>query len=152
VFGVSASGVASEVGLSPSARNGQNVSTSPPIAALRLPGGTVVPIRAASGFGVIEWIGAPRYQLVVSPPPGGTWADYSWLEIDAGAGFREDAWSVTDGGGDSGHDIMFSTSNSSPSRYRVHVGSCAQWHGYTPKSLFLGHGNVQDIASVRLLP
>jgi len=152
VFGVSASGVATELGIGPVAHNGTQLPNSPALSELRLAGG-VVPVRLGLSMGEVDWIDAPRYQLEVSPPSGGTWSDYRWLEIDTGAGFRGDAWSLSDvAGADSGHQITFSTLDRSPNHFRVHVGSCAQWHGYAPARLVLTYGNVQDIVAVRLLP
>ena len=153
VFGVSASGVASELGVDPNAHNGKPLTNISPVATIGLAGGSVIPVRPGPSAGNVESIDAPRYQIAVSPPPGGAWSDYQWLEIDAGAGFRGDHWSLTDvAGGDSGHDITFGTLDRSPARFRVHVGSCAQWHGYAAAPLFLSYSSAQAIAAVRLLP
>jgi hypothetical protein len=153
MFGISASGVASEIGPGMVARNGKQLPNSTPISTIRLQNGSVVPVRAGPSIGIIDFIDAPRYQLELSPPPGGAWSDYRWLEIDTGAGFRQDQWSLIDvAGADSGHEITFDTLDRSPARFRVHVGSCAQWHGYAPSTLLLSYGGVQDITAVRLLP
>jgi hypothetical protein len=112
-----------------------------------------VPITLAAAAAGFAGVTGARFQLEVSPPSSGSWADYRWLEIDSGAGFREDAWSLSDvAGADAAHQITFRTLDRSPHHFRVYVGSCAQWHGYAPTSLLLTHGNVQDIVAVRLLP
>jgi hypothetical protein len=152
-FGVSASGVASEIGAGVVAHNGKPLPNMPPISSIRLQNGTVVPVRPGPSIGIIDFIDAPRYQLELSPPPGAAWSDYRWLEIDTAGGFRQDQWSLIDvAGADSGHEITFGTLDRSPAHFRVHVGSCAQWHGYAPATLLLSYGVVQDVTAVRLLP
>jgi hypothetical protein len=152
-FGVSASGVASEIGAGVVAHNGKPLPNMPPISSIRLQNGTVVPVRPGPSIGIIDFIDAPRYQLELSPPPGAAWSDYRWLEIDTAGGFRQDQWSLIDAAGaDSGHEVTFGTLDRSPAHFRVHVGSCAQWHGYAPATLLLSYGVVQDVTAVRLLP
>jgi hypothetical protein len=91
------------------------------------------------------------HQLIVSPPPGASWSDYRWLEINTPTTFGQDRWAVYDDqSGDPGHQIIFRTLGGSA--IRVYVGSCAQWHGYGSMPLFLGHTGAQDIGTVRLLP
>jgi hypothetical protein len=152
VFGISASGVASELGIGPVGRNGPPPS-APPISVIRLRDGRAVPIRAGPSVGQVDALDAMRYELDLSPPPGANWSAYRWLEIDTEAGFREDQWSLSDVAvGGAAREITFGTLDRSPKHFRVHVGSCAQWHGYAPTRLLLNHGNVQDIAAVRLVP
>ena len=153
VFGISASGVASELGIGPIARNGKPVPAGALISELHLQDGRTVAVRPGPSTGIVDWIEASRYQLEVSPPPGAAWTDYRWIEIDTRAGFREDRWSLSDlAGGDAGHEIAFGTLDRSPSHLRVHVGSCPQWHGYAVAPLVLSYSNMQDITAVRLIP
>jgi hypothetical protein len=91
--------------------------------------------------------------MQLAPPLGSSWIDYRWLEIEAGTRFREDRWALSDiNGFDPAREVQFNTMSSSPARYRVYVGSCAQWHGYEQAPLYLGHTAPQDIRSVRLVP
>jgi hypothetical protein len=89
----------------------------------------------------------------VGLPPGSRWRDYRWLEVDAGAsGFKRGTFVLYDRQNrpNANREISFQTLDNSPDRYIVPVGSCAQWHAYPARSLFLNH-NAQDISSVRLI-
>ena len=143
VFALSSQGVASELPGSPGAIS--------PLPQITLMDGSVVPVRPGVVIGGVDSI-IPSHQLVISLPPGTAWSDYRWLEVDTPGTFGQDRWAVYDDqSGDSGHQVIFRTLGGT-STIRVYVGSCAQWHGYGAKSLFLGHSGAQDIGTVRLLP
>ena len=48
--------------------------------------------------------------------------------------------------------ITFQSLPTSPTRYRVQVGSCTQWHSYGAQRLFLTFHSPQDITSIKLYP
>jgi len=154
VFGISARGIASELGYGRDAN--QDAATLDParVSQIRLGNGTLAPVRPGAVIGYVDQISfSTDYQLVLSPPAGVTWAGYRWLEITTNTSFREDGWSLSDGPSTDLHrEVTFRTLASSAARYRVYVGSCSQWHGYGPGKLYLTHGVQQDIAAVRLLP
>jgi hypothetical protein len=85
-------------------------------------------------------------------PAGRSWRDFRWLEIDADTGFSADTWALYQGPNDVTHNIVFGTKPVSPHRYFVHVGGCAQWHGYSPTSVILDHNSSANITSIRVLP
>ena len=92
--------------------------------------------------------------LQIVRPPGSRWTDYRWLEVDAGpSGFRKGTFTVYDRQTrpSMGREITFQTLDDSPGRYIVPVGSCAQWHGYGGRRLFINHDTPQDISAVRLI-
>ncbi len=92
--------------------------------------------------------------LQFSLPRGSRWTDYRWLELDAGRnGFRPGNFTVYDRQTrpSTGREITFQTLDNSPRRYIVPVGSCAQWHGYRGRRLFINHDTPQDISAVRLI-
>jgi hypothetical protein len=89
----------------------------------------------------------------LSLPSGTNWSAYRWLEITGRSGLGDDGWSVSDRQTtEPDHMIAFKTLSRQATKYLVPIGSCPQWHGYGPGPLYLDHGSVQDIASVRLLP
>jgi hypothetical protein len=145
VFGISTRGVASELVGSPGA-------SGLAIGQLTLQDGTSVPVRPGELAGSVDSATISQ-QLIITPPPGASWSDYRWLEIDTPTQFAQDRWVVYDDQvGDHGHQIIFRTMAGSSAPLRVYVGSCAQWHGYGAIPLFLGHSGAQDIGTVRLLP
>jgi hypothetical protein len=151
VFALSSAGVASEL------KYGLNASgqvAGAPVKELTLADGTVVPVVSGPITGVVDSVvRASQFVTQLSPPPGSSWADYRWLEIDAGSRFREDRWALSDiNGYDPAREVQFNTMSSSPAQYRVYVGSCAQWHGYEQAPLYLGHSALQDVRAVRLVP
>ncbi|MDQ6947971.1 MAG: hypothetical protein M3256_17320 [Actinomycetota bacterium] len=151
VFALSSAGMASEL------RYGLNASgqvAGAPVKELALADGTVVPVVSGPITGVVDSaVRASQFVTQLSPPPGSSWANYRWLEIDAGSRFREDRWALSDvNGSDPTREVQFNTMSSSPAQYRVYVGSCAQWHGYEQAPLYLGHSAMQDVRAVRLVP
>ena len=145
VFGVTATGVASELVGSPGAG-------APPLTQLTLKDGTTIPVRAGQVDGNVDTPTA-NHQLIVSPPVGTTWAGYRWLEIQTRTTFGLDRWAVYDDqSGNLGHQIVFRTLGGPATTFRVYIGSCAQWHGFGATPLYLGHSGAQDIGAVRLLP
>ncbi len=87
-------------------------------------------------------------------PRGSRWTDYRWLEVDAGKnGFKRGNFTVYDRPTrpSTGREITFQTLDSSPDRYIVPVGSCAQWHAYRGHRLFLNFDVPEDISAVRLI-
>ena len=145
IYGVSATGVATELQGSPG-------FTAPPDTQITMTDGTTIPVKAGVVTGAVDTL-TPYHQLVVSPPTGTNWADYRWLEIDTTTRFAKDVWDLTDEQtGDPGHQVIFRTLGNSSATIRVFVGSCAQWHGYAAASLYLGHGLGEDISAVRLIP
>jgi len=82
------------------------------------------------------------------------WTDYRWLEVDSGPrGFRRGTFTVYDRRNrpSTGREISFQTLKSSPHRYVVPVASCAQWHAYRGRGLYITHNSPQDISGVRLI-
>ncbi|MGH2982265.1 MAG: hypothetical protein ACRDKV_09530, partial [Solirubrobacterales bacterium] len=91
-----------------------------------------------------------RFEL----PPGSQWTDYRWLALDAGPrGFRDGSYAIYDRENRPSpfREITFQTVDRAPNPYVVPVGSCAQWHGYRSRRLFLQVPPGQDIAGVRLI-
>jgi hypothetical protein len=117
-----------------------------------LPGVGPMQIRGAT-TGAVESITLNPHAFRVAPPPGKTWADYRWIEIDSRSGFRPDTFQLSDRlSGEPGREITFQTMATSPRSYRVQVGSCAQWHAYGSAPLFLTYGQAQDIAAIKFVP
>jgi hypothetical protein len=91
--------------------------------------------------------------LALRLPEGAHWTDYQWLELDSLTGFHDDSLTLYDQVRTDEHrEIRFKTMNTSPKRYLVRVGSCAQWHGYVGSTLLLRQSNPQDINTIRLIP
>jgi hypothetical protein len=116
-------------------------------------GGRTVRLEPTAVSGHVDLtVTAPSLQIVL--PPRSQWSDYRWLEIDAGNnGFRKGAFALFDRQSrpSPGREISFQTLDRSLQRYIVPVGSCAQWHGYRSRRLFLTITPHQDIAGVRLI-
>ncbi len=116
-------------------------------------GGRTVRLEPTAVAGYIDsTVSGPPMQIVL--PPRSQWSDYQWLEIDAGKnGFRKGAFALFDRQSrpSPAREISFQTLDRSPQRYIVPVGSCAQWHGYRSRRLFLAISPPQDIAGVRLI-
>lgn len=94
---------------------------------------------------------APALELHL--PPGAHWTDYQWIEIETASSFHDDSFALYDRvSTNEDREIQFKTTNDSPKRYLVRVGSCAQWHGYAADTLLLRHSNPEDITAVRLIP
>jgi hypothetical protein len=145
VYGVSSRGVASELYGSPG-------EAGTPITQLTLKDGTSVPVRPGEMVGSVDTATINR-QLILTPPPGASWSDYRWLEIDTPSRLAMDRWVVYDDQiGAAGRQIIFRTLGGSSAPFRVYVGSCAQWHGYGAANLYLGYSGAQEIGAVRLLP
>jgi hypothetical protein len=145
VYGIFAAGVATELLGSPGA-------TGPAVNQITLEDGTTVPVRGGGLTGAVDTI-TPYHQVQIAPPPGSSWADYRWLEIETSTRFNKDGWALYDvETGDPGHQILFRTLGNTSTTIRVFVGSCAQWHGYGAMPVILGHGVGEDISAVRLLP
>jgi hypothetical protein len=143
VFGVSRSGKLTQL-----VSQGQH----PIKGSIRL-NGRAVPITPNAVWGQINEKAREntmRFRL----PRGSSWTDYRWLEVDAGdAGFRHDTFTVYDRQNrpSVGREISFQTLDRSPHRYLVPIGSCAQWHAYSARSLFLNFKSDEDVAGVRLI-
>jgi hypothetical protein len=116
---------------------------------------TVVPSNDEQAAAATLWSGeglAPA-PVQLSPPPGKTWSDYRWLEVDTRSGFADDTFVLHQAPhADGAHVIVFGTTFSSPHRYFVHVGACGQWHGYAPDALTLTHDSQAAVTAIRLLP
>jgi hypothetical protein len=120
-------------------------------AARKLPAGTVP--AGSTARGAVESVVSNPHAVEIAPPPGKTWASYRWLEIDSRSGFRPDTFSLSDRmSADPGRSITFQTLETSPHTYRVQVASCAQWHAYDTRPLFLSSESSQSIASIKLVP
>ena len=113
-------------------------------------GGDVVPVRAGAATGQLDVLRSIR-RLQITLPPGATWSDYRWPDVDAaGAGLRSGTWTISDVlAPDPGHRISFRTLDGARS-IRVYVGSCGQWHGYTSPTLSVSHEHVLQSLSFRL--
>lgn len=107
--------------------------------------------EAVNGY-VDLTLGPPSLQIEL--PRDSRWTDYRWLEIDPGkGGFRKGNFALFDDPGrpSVGREITFQTLDGSPDRYVIPVGSCAQWHGYRSRRLFLAADPSQEISAVRLI-
>ncbi len=96
----------------------------------------------------------PGGLLGLDVPPGSSWSDYRWVEIDAPAsGFGQGTFAISDRSnfGGLGHVISFETLRSSPGRYIIPVSSCLQWGGYGSHRLYLASAPLQSVAGVRLI-
>lgn len=116
-------------------------------------GGRTVRLTPNAVWGQINQVVGTR-GLQIELPRGADWTDYRWLEVEAGAGgFRDGSFTIYDRQLRSlpQREISFQTLDRSPRRYVVPVGSCAQWHGYKDRRLFLGFGPGQKVAAVRLI-
>lgn len=93
--------------------------------------------------------------LELAPPPGHSWSEYRWLQIETNQGFLEDNWELSSLPSIDQQlhaHVTFKTLGSSQRTYRLYVGNCAQWHGYPNAALYIGHDQPQDIVAVKLLP
>lgn len=98
------------------------------------------------------WSGDTTHTISIAPPPGHTWSDYGWLEIDASPGFGSDSFTLDQGSPDAGHALFFRTLPRSPARYLVHAGACGQWHGFAAGPLTLNFSGAETISAVKLVP
>jgi hypothetical protein len=150
VFGISSTGVASELHYGPGSVS--LGSTASPVHQIQLTDGSVVPVVRDVVNGYVDQASAP-YQIDLILPSGTNWSQYRWLEITGRSGLARDGWSVSDRQTtEPDHMVAFKTLQGHATRYLVPIGSCPQWHGYGPGPLYLDHGSPQDIVSVRLLP
>ena len=79
---------------------------------------------------------------------------YHWLELDF-AELREGFFRVSDGRLDLKNPnggIYFHSLGGKEIRYRVPVGSCIQWKGFSGQKLFLAHNTAQGLRAARLVP
>jgi hypothetical protein len=116
-------------------------------------GGRTVHIDPKAVYGQINRTTQER-GLQINLPSGSRWADYRWLEVDAGpGGFRTGQFGIYDRPTRPSpyREIYFQTLDRSPRRYMVPVGSCPQWHGYRGRRLFLSFHPRQDISALRLI-
>jgi len=102
-----------------------------------VPNFLVVPpnVKDAQGTSVPVASSIARRQgsrLVIATPPGADLASYQWLELTASAPFGDRTFQLSDGSNQESHTIAFSTLPRVGDRVYVRVGSCSQWHGYTP--------------------
>ena len=92
--------------------------------------------------------------LPIDRPPGSQWSDYRWLELEAGTdGFEDGGIALYDrlDRPSPQREIFFETLERSSDRFVIPVGSCAQWHGYRQKELYLNASPYQEIPTVRLI-
>jgi hypothetical protein len=128
------------------------LSISPPPPAHELPPVELSVADAGSRGELISPDSGKSQWVEVSPPPGHSWSDYRWLQIEVRGGFRNDAWVLTDSPSvGAGPPIAFRTLSGSTHRYQVYVGSCPQWHGYQGGPLFVGFDQPQSISAIRVL-
>ncbi|MFL5870028.1 MAG: hypothetical protein ACJ75R_03045 [Solirubrobacterales bacterium] len=123
-FGLTGDGVASELG----------EPTSPPPAALRMPGGARVPVDQEAARGSIDYTLAPmdRYKL-----SGATdFHPYDWLSVNAAAGPDGSRFIVSDGDAGGLRGIGWAALAGRDSE-RVRVGACPQWKGYANGPIYL---------------
>jgi hypothetical protein len=91
-------------------------------------------------------------RFVIQPPPGSTWSQYRWIELDSDIGFRQGTVTITDlSEPGNTHDITFKTLPRTGNRLYVRVGSCIQWHGYSPGALTVLTSQDASGLSARLL-
>jgi hypothetical protein len=119
-----------------------------------IPSRLQVVLPPASGASPIQLsIDRGSASTLISPPPGSQWSDYEWIEINVPRMSAGD-WALNPPGqSDLAHQVTFSTLSTSPTSYRIPIGSCTQWHGYPgmgPLALTTPPG--QQITDVRLLP
>jgi hypothetical protein len=151
VFGISGSGIASELDYGPAVVS--QFTSREPMTRLDLGDGTTTPVRPDATEGFVDQV-TKSYLIQIATPPNATWADYRWLEIDArDGGVHADMWTVSDRlVSTSQRQVTFETLAGSPKTFKVYIGSCSQWHGYTNTLLNVTHEQSQEITAIRLLP
>jgi hypothetical protein len=90
----------------------------------------------------------------VDLPENGSANGYRWLELRTGEPLQEGRFGLVDRRGtspDSTRSIAFNTPPRGERTVRVRVGSCSQWRGYQPGTLYLTSTVAQDVREVRLL-
>jgi hypothetical protein len=151
VFGISTSGVATELRYGPAARP-PLTEDGKTLTRLDLGDGTAVPVQPEVVEGFVDNVTGSYIEI--SPPANTAWADYRWMEIDArDSGIKPDVWTISDRlvSGPQ-RQVTFRTLSGSPKTFMVYVGSCAQWHGYANAPLYVTHEQSQEITAIRLLP
>lgn len=146
VFAVSTQGAASELAYSPES----GLPTHASVTTIVDPLNGSVPVRAEAAIGWVDTSQVNSFARL-DLPPGTKFDDFRWLEIETADHFNDDTFTLSDRA-DATRAISFKTLERSPTRYRVYVGSCPQWHGYEGSSLILDSAREPRITAVRLLP
>ncbi|HEX6507623.1 MAG TPA: hypothetical protein VF221_08335, partial [Chloroflexota bacterium] len=149
IFGVSESGVASELSYGPGANAPTDTS---PLSQIQLPDGSAIPVRPEIVTGFVDTTTAAITTPIVAPA-GTDWSRYRWLELTFPGNVQPDSWALSDTtGGAPRREIRFKTLSTSPRIFRLYVGNCLQWHGYAGDTLYINQVTAQDITRIRLLP
>jgi hypothetical protein len=145
LYGVSDSGIASPLPFLGTQDLSQGLRSP---STLLLDDGSSVIVRPGAVTGFVDALTIGRAQSAITLPAGQSWADYRWLSISTVGGFQGEQWSIGDSS-DPSHTVTF---NSLPTNHalRVHVGSCAQWHGYETPTLYITHTGTEAISVVNL--
>ena len=112
----------------------------------------VQPSVGESGV-VVGGGGGPSEAWTLSEPAGQTWAHYHWIQLTIASGSPGAAFTLDDEelAGES-HDIDFSMLPGAQATYRVQIGACPQWHGYTLPILHLSSSAPVTLTRAELLP
>jgi hypothetical protein len=145
LYGVSASGIASQLPFLGTADLSRGV---PALSTLVLDDGSRVRVQPGAVAGSVDAVSIGRPQSAILLPAGKAWSDYRWLTISAPRGFQSEQWSIGDTS-DPSHSVTFNSLQATHS-LRIHVGSCAQWHGYDASTLYITHTGAETVSSVSL--
>ena len=118
---------------------------------------TPAPADSAASVGLpfrrLEPMGASgRTEYAVTIPADA--AAYRWLEVRTGDALREGDFQLADRRGLVPHAqrvIFFKALDRGETVLRVKVGSCPQWRGYRPGTLYFSTNTPQDIREIRLV-
>ena len=128
-YGLARDGTASEL-QSPT-------SGGPQPRVLRGPGGERVRVRDGAVDGSVDGLTADPLRLYKLSLPADA-ADYNWLTVDSAEPFGDDHFLVTDSKPGPARAIAFDSRAGHSTSLSVEVGSCPQWHGYSPRDVSFG--------------
>jgi hypothetical protein len=147
IYGLSRSGMATELGYSESVAWGLGRPRGP--RALLLDGRRVpVVTKAASGFA--DSSSLSQQLLALDVPAGTRLGRYDWLEVETRSLLQDTGFLLTDRLNEPLRGVFFKTLERDERVIRVLVGACSQWHGYRARRLYLGSDRRQAIEAVRL--
>ncbi len=139
-------GYGSAVAITPSVEAG-------PVTLIGLDGSSI-PVRAGDSAGWVDTATMSEQDptSVVRLTLPDDFQDYRALEIEFADTIGPNRFEVTSGiAEDPDHAILFSTSGSSSTTYRVPVASCSQWFGYSADAVYLRMQHSEPIGAVSLL-
>jgi len=129
LFGLSPSGVASEIG--------DPAAGAPALESLAGPGGERIDVEPGVVTGALELLqAAPQERSLLELPAQAS--DYTWLELTSDAPLPEDFYTVVDERSGAGRAVTFRTLAGRSDSVLVRVGSCPQWRGFGAGRVYLG--------------